>query len=66
MLTSSDQGVDMQKLLNAYRAARLLSNAQKLRAYDRSHPMSACMLAKDEADLLADAIQQANLGLTNA
>jgi hypothetical protein len=55
----------MQKLLKTYRAAKLLSNAQKLRAYSRSHPMAACLLNKDDADLLADAIHQANLGLAN-
>lgn len=52
----------MNKLLAAYRATPTLKNAQKVRSYDRSHPMAACMLSREDADLLADAIHQANMG----
>jgi hypothetical protein len=51
----------MTKLLTAYRADRSAKNAAKLRAYDRAHPMAACLLTKTDADLLADAIHQANV-----
>lgn len=50
----------MTKLLNAYRANPTFNNARKLRAYERSHPMSACMLSREDADLLATAIHHAN------
>lgn len=53
----------MQKLIAAYRATPSLANAQKLRAYERTHPMSVCMLARAESDLLADAIHHANRGV---
>jgi hypothetical protein len=52
----------MTKLLTAYRASASLKTAQKLRAYARSHPFAACLLSKDDADLLADAIHNANKG----
>jgi hypothetical protein len=52
----------MSKLLNAYRTDQSLKNAQKLRAYERSHPMAACLLIAADADLLADAIHHANRG----
>lgn len=52
----------MSKLLTAYRANPSLKNAQKLRAYERSHPMAVCMLPREDADLLADAIHHANRG----
>lgn len=52
----------MTKLLNTYRANPTLKNAQKVRAYARSHPFSACLLQVADADLLADAIHQANKG----
>jgi len=52
----------MQKLLNNYRAAPTVKNAQKLRAYERSHPMAVCMLSKEDSDLLADAVHKANTG----
>jgi len=52
----------MQKLLITYRTDRSLKNAQKLRAYERSHPMTVCMLTREDANLLADAIHQANKG----
>lgn len=52
----------MTKLLNTYRTDRTLKAAQKLRAYERSHPFAACLLAAADADLLADAIAHANRG----
>lgn len=52
----------MTKLIAAYRIERSLKNAQKLRAYERTHPMSRCMLTVVDSDLLADAIHQANTG----
>jgi hypothetical protein len=53
----------MTKLLAKYDAERTLKNAQALRAYDRKHPMNRCFLTVAAADLLADAIHQANLGV---
>lgn len=53
----------MTKLLTKYFAHPSLKNAQKLRAYDRAHPMSRCMLTVIESDMLANAIHQANLGV---
>jgi hypothetical protein len=50
----------MSKLLNTYRANPTFKNAQKVRAYERSHPMSVCMLTREDADLVAAAIHQAN------
>ena len=50
----------MLKLLQAYDRDMTDGNARKLRAYDRAHPMSACLLTRVQADLLADAIHQAN------
>jgi hypothetical protein len=50
----------MLKLIRAYQINPSLKNAQKLRAYERAHPMAVCMLAKNEADALADAIHHAN------
>lgn len=52
----------MTKLLATYRAAPTLKNAVKVRAYERSHPMSLCLLSREDADLVADAIHQANVG----
>jgi hypothetical protein len=52
----------MTKLLAAYRSAPTLKNAQKVRAYDRCHQMAACLLSREDADLLADAIHHANKG----
>ena len=52
----------MTKLLNTYRATPSLANAQKLRSYERKHPMAACLLVREDADLLADAIHHANKG----
>ena len=49
----------MQKLLNAYRANLSLDNARKLRAYDRKHPFGACMLTREDSQLLNLAILQA-------
>jgi hypothetical protein len=50
----------MNKLISAYRVTPTLKNAQKLRAYERSHPMAVCMLSRADADLVADAIHHAN------
>jgi hypothetical protein len=52
----------MQKLLTAYRANPTFKNAQKVRAYERSHPMAMCLLMREDADLVADAIYHANQG----
>ena len=52
----------MTKVLNIYRANPTLANARKVRAYERSHPMAACLLAREDADLLADAIHHSNKG----
>ena len=52
----------MLNVLNAYTASRSLKDAQKVRAYDRKHPMARCMLAPGYCDLLADAIFHANSG----
>jgi hypothetical protein len=51
----------MAKLLNKYRANKTISNARMLRAYERLHPMAVCSLTREDADLLADAIHQANM-----
>jgi hypothetical protein len=45
----------MSKLLAAYLANPSAKNAQKLVAYDRKHPMAACMLNPLETALLAQA-----------
>lgn len=50
----------MLKLLNAYQADRTIKNAQRIRSYERKHPMCACMLDSTESDLVADAIHHAN------
>lgn len=50
----------MQKLLTAYRADKSIGTARKIRAYDRAHSMAACLLTREDADLLADAINHAN------
>jgi len=49
----------MTKLLTAYRAARTFPIAQKVRAYTLKHPMAACMLSFEEANLLKDALAHA-------
>lgn len=50
----------MSKLIQAYRAARNVKNAQRLRVYERAHPFASCILTREDSDLLADAIAQAN------
>ena len=52
----------MRKVLNNYYVNPTLKNAQKVRAYERAHPMAACMINKFEADILASAIHHANKG----
>jgi hypothetical protein len=52
----------MTNLLNKYRADKSIANAKKVRAYERSHPMAVCLLVREDADLLADAIHHANHG----
>lgn len=52
----------MGKLLSQYAASPTYKNAQKVRAYERSHPMAVCMLDRSERDLLASAISHANQG----
>lgn len=48
----------MSKLLANYRADKSMANAIKLAAYDRKHPMAACLLSVEDTDLLAQAIAQ--------
>ncbi len=50
----------MNKLIAAYRALPTLKNAERLRAYDRKHPMATCFLDAVEAALVAEAIRHAN------
>lgn len=50
----------MTKLLTAYRANPTFANARKVRAYERSHSFSVCLLSREDADLVADAIHHAN------
>ena len=50
----------MSKLLAQYRAAPTLKNAQKVRAYERKHPMAVCMLTADESETLKQAVFEAN------
>lgn len=52
----------MQKLLDTYRTDRTLKNTQKVRAYERKHPMVVCLYSGADADLIADAIYHANRG----
>jgi hypothetical protein len=52
----------MHKLLETYRTTKSLKDAQKLRAYERAHPMARSMLIKADNDLLSDAIHHANKG----
>lgn len=52
----------MSKLLAAYRANPTHKNAQKVRAYERSHPMAVCMLSQEDANYLAEIIFHANRG----
>ena len=53
----------MNRLLDKYRAERSLPNAMKLAAYDRKHPMAACMLSTADADLLREAIRYVNTAI---
>jgi len=50
----------MAKLLNAYRASPTLNNARKIRAYERKHSFSVCLLSPADQDLVANAIHHAN------
>ena len=52
----------MLKLIAAYTAQPTLKSAQKVRAYERSHPMAVCMLTQEQSDVLATAIHHANKG----
>lgn len=53
----------MLKLIEKYRAAPTLKNAQAIRAYGRKHPFSVCLFPNPEdADTMADAIHHANKG----
>jgi hypothetical protein len=53
--TNQPKEPNMSKLLAAYLANPSAKNAQKLVAYDRKHPMAACMLNPLETALLAQA-----------
>lgn len=50
----------MTQLLEAFKKAPTVKLAVRIRAYDRKHPMTACTLSREMADLLADAIHLAN------
>ena len=50
----------MNKLIAAYRASPSLENALKVRAYDRKHPLAACVLTISEAETLRLAIRHAD------
>ena len=52
----------MTKLLNAFRENWDIDTARRLLAYDRRHPMAACMLNAEEHELL----QGARAFLSNA
>ncbi len=52
----------MTKLLATYRADPSLKNAQKVAANHRKHPMAACLLAPEDADLLVEALRQVAYG----
>jgi hypothetical protein len=60
MMPTTKGKPQMIKLLNAYAASRSTKAAQKVRAYERAHPMSRCMLSPLYQDYLAEAIHQAN------
>ena len=45
----------MAKLLNAFRENQNIDTARRLLAYDRRHPMAACMLTAKEHELLRGA-----------
>jgi hypothetical protein len=53
----------MSKLLERYILAPTYANAQKVRAYDRKHPMASMMLNGVEGNVLATAIHHANSGI---
>jgi hypothetical protein len=50
----------MNKLLNVYRASPTFKNAQKIRAYERKHSFSVCLLSPEDQALVANAIHHAN------
>jgi hypothetical protein len=50
----------MIKILAKYADKPTFANARKVRAYERSHPMSLCLLSAEQRDLLANAIHHAN------
>lgn len=50
----------MNKLLATYRANPSFANARKVRAYERAHPFALCLLTREDANLVADAIHHAN------
>jgi hypothetical protein len=52
----------MTKLLETYLAKPTLANARKVRAYERKHAFSVCLLSDAFRDVLADAIHAANQG----
>ena len=51
----------MSKLLASYRSAPTFKNAQKIRAYARKHSLATCLLNREDADMVADAIHHANM-----
>ena len=47
----------MKKLIDAFRLNPTYDNARKVWQYDRSHPMAACILTKDDCDILAECVR---------
>jgi hypothetical protein len=52
----------MKKLIEKYCLQPSLNNARKLRAYERSHPVSLAAMSVEDRDTLAEAIHHANKG----
>jgi hypothetical protein len=51
----------MTKLIEQFRNDRTnVKLAVRIRTYARKHPMTACLVTLEQADLLADAIHLAN------
>jgi len=50
--------IDMQKLIDAYRANPTDMNALKLAHHAKKHPMSICLLGMSDAALLGKAREQ--------
>jgi len=55
-----DKESNMARLITTYQQTPTLANAQRIRAYERKHPMCMVMLDREQADVVADAIHHAN------